>query len=317
MPSIALADPRQDHRLREWLQNVYPLYLHDISEFDASRYRLTTSGHWSPDYLPYWLEHSFCLPLVALASDDPIGFAFVGRPPFPFMSASCDFRLCEFFVLRAYRRTGLGRMIALEVFSKMPGIWELVVLSRNMKAAQFWREVLPLACTARPRESSDANGFHFLFSTGRVVMRGPLLKVLRADEGAHFNVFGSAVTYKATAEDTAGAFSLAIETTPPGAGLPLHIHHREDEAMYILEGEYEIQCGDRTLRADPGTFVFLPRDVPNRYENVGDKPGRFLHITSPGGFEQVVAETSRLLSAGHADMQKVNDVARDHGIDFV
>ena len=51
--------------------------------------------------------------------------------------------------------------------------------------------------------------------------------------------------------------------------------------------------------------------------DVGDKPGRFLHITSRGGFEQVVAETSRLLSAGHADVQKANDVARDHGIDFV
>ena len=79
---------------------------------------------------------------------------------------------------------------------------------------------------------------------------------------------GAKSMYKATAEDTRGAYSLAIETTPPHSGLPLHIHHREDEAMYILEGEYEIQCGDRTIRATKGTFVFLPRGIPNRFENV-------------------------------------------------
>ena len=148
-------------------------------------------------------------------------------------------------------------------------------------------------------------------------MNTPRLKVLRADEGRHFNVFGSAVTYKATAEDTAGAFSLALETTPPRGGIPLHVHHREDEAMYILEGEYEIECGDQVFRATAGTFVFLPRDVSNRYQNLGNTPGKFLHITCPGGFEDVVQETSLLMSGGHPDMQKVKDVARDHGIDFI
>jgi mannose-6-phosphate isomerase-like protein (cupin superfamily) len=148
-------------------------------------------------------------------------------------------------------------------------------------------------------------------------MNTPRLKVLRADEGSHFSVFGSAMTYKATTEDTGGAFSLALETTPPQGGLPLHIHRREDEAMYILEGEYEIECGDQIFRAGAGTFVFLPRNVSNRYQNLGNTPAKFLHITSPGGFEQVVQETSLLMSGGHPDMQKVKDVARDHGIDFI
>ena len=148
-------------------------------------------------------------------------------------------------------------------------------------------------------------------------MNAPRLKVLRSDEGSHFNVFGSAVTYKATAEDTAGGFSLAVEITPPRGGIPSHIHHREDEAMYILEGEYEIECGDQAFRATAGTFVLLPRDVSNGYRNVGDAPGKFLHITSPGGFEEVVRKTSLLMSSGNPDMQKAKEVARDHGIDFI
>jgi mannose-6-phosphate isomerase-like protein (cupin superfamily) len=148
-------------------------------------------------------------------------------------------------------------------------------------------------------------------------MNAPRLKVLQADEGRHFNVFGSAVTYKATAEDTGGGFSLAVETTPPRGGIPSHIHSREDEAMYILEGEYEIECGDQVFRATANTFVFLPRNVSNGYRNVGDAAGKFLHITSPAGFEDVVQETSLLMSGGPPDMEKVKGVARDHGIIFI
>ena len=87
--------------------------------------------------------------------------------------------------------------------------------------------------------------------------------------------------------------------------------------MYILDGEYEIQCGDRLFRVTAGTFVFLPKDIPNRYENLGDKPGKFLYITSPGGFEKLVEETSRLSSQGPPDMQKVVETAGKHGIEFI
>ena len=147
--------------------------------------------------------------------------------------------------------------------------------------------------------------------------KGRSLKVVRASEGLHFNVLGAMMTYKATVEDTGAAYSLAVEVTPPHGGLPLHVHHREDEAMYILEGEYEIQCGDDVFRATAGTFVFLPRDVPNRYQNVGDAPGRFLYITSPGGFEKLVEQTSLLAIGAPPDMQKIKETAHKYGVEFI
>jgi mannose-6-phosphate isomerase-like protein (cupin superfamily) len=143
------------------------------------------------------------------------------------------------------------------------------------------------------------------------------LRVVQPNEGRHFSVMGSAMTYKATTDDTGGAYSLAIETTPPHGGLPTHVHHREDEAMYILEGEYEIQCGDQVIRATPGVFIFLPRDTPNRYQNIGNTPGQFLFITSPGGFERLIAETSVLMADGQPDMQQVHAAGRRHGVEFV
>lgn len=125
------------------------------------------------------------------------------------------------------------------------------------------------------------------------------------------------MVYKATAEDTGGAFSLALETTAPHSGLPLHVHHHEDEAMYILEGQYEIQCGGEVFPATDGAFVFLPKGVPNRYQNIADTPGRFLHITSPGGFEKLVEQISLVAVRGPSDMEKIKENSRQHGVEFL
>src|SRR5215469_5068044 len=74
--------------------------------------------------------------------------------------------------------------------------------------------------------------------------------------------------------------------------------------MYILEGEYEIQCADRTTRASKGTFVFLPRGVPNRSENVTDTPGSYIYITSPGGFETFMDQMSKPTTVDPVHMSK-------------
>jgi predicted acetyltransferase len=163
--TFELVDARQVADARDWLREAYPLYLNDLSEFAAGKYKLDATGHWEPDYLPYWLEQPFCLPLVAVVSRIPVGFAFVGHPPFPFMSPSRDFRLCEFFVLRGRRRTGVGRRMAISALSSMPGEWELAVLLRNTTAAAFWRVVLPLVSLAQPTEVENEDELHFTFST--------------------------------------------------------------------------------------------------------------------------------------------------------
>jgi uncharacterized RmlC-like cupin family protein len=99
--------------------------------------------------------------------------------------------------------------------------------------------------------------------------------------------------------------------------LPLHVHHSEDEAIYILEGEYEIQCGNQLVNATPGTFVFLPRHVPNSYRNITDSPATFLYITSPGGFERFIEQVDLMSKSGSPDMDKMVKAAREHGIEFL
>ena len=96
--------------------------------------------------------------------------------------------------------------------------------------------------------------------------------VLGPGEGTHLDVLGDFITLLISGKETNGAFTVLSETSPPGGGAPLHTHHKEDEALYVLAGDYEIQCGDQTVRAGPGSFVFAPRGIPHKLTNVGTGP---------------------------------------------
>ncbi|MFP2904554.1 GNAT family N-acetyltransferase [Pyxidicoccus sp. 3LFB2] len=124
------------------LRNLYPLYLHDLSEFGVE-YRLDEQGHWRPDFLPTWLTGAPEVhPLLLRFEERTVGFAFVGQAPFPYMTPGRDFRMSEFFILRGERRRGLGRLAARAIFERYPGIWEVSQLPANRSAIAFWRSVI-------------------------------------------------------------------------------------------------------------------------------------------------------------------------------
>lgn len=100
--------------------------------------------------------------------------------------------------------------------------------------------------------------------------------------------FGALAVIKATAADTGGQATIVEVTEPPAAEAPLHVHHREDEGFYVLEGSVTIYVGDDTVvEAGPGDFAWGPRDIPHRY-TVGPEGCRMLFICTPGGFEDLV-----------------------------
>jgi len=115
--------------------------------------------------------------------------------------------------------------------------------------------------------------------------------VVRSGEG-HTLRWGPAgrVRIVASARSTGGAFSIVESIEPAGSGAPLHVHHGEAEAFYILEGAVELTCGDEHVTARAGDFVHTPRDVPHKYRTVGEKPARLLLLFSRPGFEMFFAE---------------------------
>ena len=112
-----------------------------------------------------------------------------------------------------------------------------------------------------------------------------------SDEGEARWWLGTLAVIKATAADTDGQMTIIEVTEAPGKEAPLHVHHREDEAFWILEGDVTIQVGDEIIEAHAGDYAFGPRDIPHRY-TVGAAGCRMLFICTPGGFEGLVREMS-------------------------
>ncbi len=92
---------------------------------------------------------------------------------------------------------------------------------------------------------------------------------------------------KITADETGDRFSAAEYTVMPQTGPPLHLHEREDEAFWILEGEVTFSVDGTKITAPTGSFVYGPRDVPHTFKNLTAKPARMLLIVTPArNFEQ-------------------------------
>jgi quercetin dioxygenase-like cupin family protein len=94
---------------------------------------------------------------------------------------------------------------------------------------------------------------------------------------------GSHASIKASADTTAGRVAVIEHRTPRGLGSPLHVHHREDEWFYVIEGELTLWVGGQVIDAPAGSFVYGPRDIPHTY-TVASETARYLLVTEPGDF---------------------------------
>ena len=139
----------------------------------------------------------------------------------------------------------------------------------------------------------------------------------RGRAGKSWHVLGDTVTPKITSEDTGGRYCVLELVSPPGGGTPMHVHHREDESFYILEGEFSVQVGGHVQRTAAGSFVFGPREIPHRYENIGQTTARMLVLVEPGGMDRMFEEFQGALVAGRPDMDKIGEICRRYEIEFV
>jgi quercetin dioxygenase-like cupin family protein len=135
---------------------------------------------------------------------------------------------------------------------------------------------------------------------------------------------GGLAVIKAAASDTGGQMTILEVTEAPGTEAPLHVHHREDEAFWLLEGDVTFEVGDTTIEAHAGDYVFGPRDIPHRY-TVGGSGCRMLFIMTPGGFEDLVIAmsepaASRTLpppSDEEPDLERIAAIARAYGCELL
>jgi quercetin dioxygenase-like cupin family protein len=119
--------------------------------------------------------------------------------------------------------------------------------------------------------------------------RKMITNVLHAGQGRSVWVVGDLYTFLATGEDTNGTYALIQATVPPGSGPPPHIHRREDEAFFVIEGELSFQVDGRNMSATPGAWVTLPKGTLHAFKNIGQTQAKMLILVNPSGLEHCMA----------------------------
>lgn len=142
-------------------------------------------------------------------------------------------------------------------------------------------------------------------------------------EGKSVWVLGDLVTFKAVSEDTRGMYALFEIAAQPQNELPPHTHHREDEAFYVLEGEFSFLYGNRTIHTTVGSFVYIPKGILHTYKNLGSTTGRLLVVVTPAGLERFFEEIGETpmyksypLLIDPPDMEKLMAVTQKYHIEI-
>jgi quercetin dioxygenase-like cupin family protein len=147
-----------------------------------------------------------------------------------------------------------------------------------------------------------------------------LLPYINRREDPPFRFLGLPTLMRSTGETTNGAFGLMEHwSVSPGWASPYHVHHLEDEAFYILEGEVAFVCDGKWIKSGPGDYVFGPREIPHGFKAIGTAPVRMLILCSPAGFERFVLELSEDPNSPAAppDMAKLVALAAKYSIDIL
>src|ERR1700682_3712938 len=134
------------------------------------------------------------------------------------------------------------------------------------------------------------------------------IKPYMVQAGAGVTGFDAAV--KASRISTGGSLSVIESHTRGGA--PWHVHSREDEYFYIVEGSIIVHCGEETYPAGPRSFVFLPRGIPHAWDVGGEEVATLLMMTAPAMLEEFLKEFHAVSAREHRD-----EVAARFGIQFL
>jgi len=132
--------------------------------------------------------------------------------------------------------------------------------------------------------------------------------------------FGLDMNVLLTTEATGGATSVIMAWHKPGEGPPDHVHFKQEEILFVIEGLYEVTVGDETAQAGPGSIVFIPRNIVHRFKNVGFVTGRMLGWSLPGslpgGQDRYLKAISELAAGGDFTSEKVIEISKTFDTHF-
>jgi predicted acetyltransferase len=156
---------------RALIAGLFQFYIYDFSEFqpaESADFELNAEARYEPyPYLDqYWVDEA-CTPLLINVGERVVGFALINA--FAHSGGVVDHSMAEFFVLRKYRRGGVGAHAVGEVLRRFPGRWEIAIAARNQPALSFWPRVVGGLDCVRDLKTLQMDG---------PLWRGPILQFM-------------------------------------------------------------------------------------------------------------------------------------------
>jgi len=155
--------------------------------------------------------------------------------------------------------------------------------------------------------------------------KSPAAPVVRkSGEGRTIAVVGDVYRFFATGEETDGKYAMWEALVPPGGGPPPHIHSREEESFFILEGEITFTVGEEKIIATEGMFANMPVGSLHSFKNTSDKQARMIISVAPAGLENMFFEFGVPLEEGSTEalpptkeeIDRLVEIAPNYGIEI-
>lgn len=145
-----------------------------------------------------------------------------------------------------------------------------------------------------------------------------------ATEGTRVAVVGDLYRCLATGDDTDGKYAMIDALIPPGGGPPPHVHSREEEAFFVLEGEITFRLDGQPIVAGPNTFLNMPIGSVHSFKNESDQPARMLITVAPAGLEKMFLEVGTVLTSPdersqpptQEEIHKLLELAPKYGVEI-
>lgn len=146
----------------------------------------------------------------------------------------------------------------------------------------------------------------------------------RPPQGRTIAVVGDVYRFLVTGDETNGKYAVFEALVLPGGGPPPHVHSREEEGFYVLEGEITFTIHGERVVARAGTFANMPIGTPHAFKNESDRPARMLITLVPAGLENMFFEAGVALPEGtttaapptHDEIERLLAVAPRYGIEI-
>jgi quercetin dioxygenase-like cupin family protein len=148
--------------------------------------------------------------------------------------------------------------------------------------------------------------------------------ITKPGAGRTVAVVGDVYRFLATGGDTNGKYALWEAIVPPGGGPPPHVHSREEEGFYVLEGEITFTVEEKRLVASAGMFANMPVGTPHSFKNESNQPAKLLISVAPAGLEKMFFECGVPLPEGSTaavpptkgEIERLLAVAPRYGIEI-